>query len=350
MSCVLVIWELRRLNPCDGRVVETNKLLAYLYASNTNVQFLGGEDVLVPVAKYAVGYCSKNPVKIANVLSTIRQVTREVDKMDTKKFAQPGEKETILLKRIVNSLGKKVDFSAQMAAVSLLGYPSWHCSHKFAAVHPWNTITALPALSSGMLEDGGGESESDDEHEADVQNGGADAQSISSFSSNVVDDDPLATSHVDMQASQMSTHESPNDNGTMSSEDEEEESNTFMEHLNSLTMDVAQSDADATCRAYLYTVGEGLEAKQIAVTPAIHYACRGKRLRALCALEYYCLIKIEQRRAMDPIEVTDGVSDGRPQNAMFDFHPRHVLGDSNCVQYLVSQSRCPILAGKRMPV
>ena len=93
VSCVLVIWELRRPHPCDGRVVETNKLLAYLYASNTNVQFLGGEDVLIDVAKYVVGYCSKNPVRIANVLSTIRQVTREADKMDTTEFAQPGEKE-----------------------------------------------------------------------------------------------------------------------------------------------------------------------------------------------------------------------------------------------------------------
>ena len=51
VSCVLVIWELRRPHPCDGRVVETNKLLAYLYASNTNVQFLGGEDVVIAVAK-----------------------------------------------------------------------------------------------------------------------------------------------------------------------------------------------------------------------------------------------------------------------------------------------------------
>ena len=40
----------------------------------------------------------------------------------------------------------------------------------------------------------------------------------------------------------------------------------------------------------------------------------------------------------------------RPENTMFDFHPRHVLDDTNYVQYLVSQSRCPILAGKRMPV
>ena len=351
VSCVLNIWELRRPHPCDGRVVETNKLLAYLYASNTNVQFLGGEDVLVAVAKYVVGYCSKNPVRIANVLSTIRQVTREVDKMDTTEFAQPGEKEALLLKRIINSLDKKVEFSAQMAAVSLLGYPSWHCSHKFAVVHPWSTVTTIPTLFSGMLEDAGGENTSDDEGHANLQNICVDAPSISSSVSDVVDDDPLATSNVDMQqASQTRTHPPPNDNGTGSSEDDQEDNNTLVEHLNSLTMDVAQSDADATCRAYVYTVGEGLEARQIAVTPAINYACRGRRLRALCALEYYCLIKIEQRRATDPIEVTDGVNDGRPENAMFDFHPRHVLDDSNYVQYLVSQSRCPILAGKRMPV
>ena len=183
VSRVLVIWELRRPHRCDGRVVETNKLLAHLYASNTNVQFLGGEDVLVAVAKYVVGYCSKNPVRIANVLSTIRQVTREVDKMDTTEFAQPGEKEALLLKRIINSLDKKVEFSVQMAAVSLLGYPSWHCSQKFAVVHPWNTVATIPTLFSGMLEDGGGESTSDDEHHADMHNICVDAPNISSCGS-----------------------------------------------------------------------------------------------------------------------------------------------------------------------
>ena len=94
------------------------------------MQFLGGEDVLVAVAKYVVGYCSKNPVRIANVLSTIRQVTREVDKMETSKFAQPGDKEAMWLKRIINSMDKKV---AQIAAISLLGYPSWR-SHEFGGL------------------------------------------------------------------------------------------------------------------------------------------------------------------------------------------------------------------------
>ena len=55
VSRVLVIWELRRPHACDGRVVETQKVLAYPYATNTNVQFFGGEDVLFAVAKYVVG-------------------------------------------------------------------------------------------------------------------------------------------------------------------------------------------------------------------------------------------------------------------------------------------------------
>ena len=224
----------------------------------------------VAVAKYVVGYCSKNPVRIANVLSTIHQVTCEVDKMDTTQFAQPGEKEALLLKRIIKSLDKKVAFTAQIAAVSLLGYPSWHCSHKFAVVHPWSTATAIPTLFSGMLEDGGGESTSDDEGHANLQNICVDVPSNLSSVSVVLDDNPLATSNVDMQqASRTPTHLPPNDNGTVSSEDDQEYNNTLVEHLNSLTMDVAQSDADATCRAYLYTVGEGLEARQIAITPAI---------------------------------------------------------------------------------
>ena len=48
--------------------------MAYLFASHTNVKHLGGEDVLIAVAKYVDGCCSKNLVQVANVMSTIRQV------------------------------------------------------------------------------------------------------------------------------------------------------------------------------------------------------------------------------------------------------------------------------------
>ena len=134
VTCVLAMFEMP--HRCDGRVVETNKLFGYLYASNTNAQFLGGDALLVAVAKYVVGCRSKNAARIANVLGTSRQVTPEVDKMDATKFARPGDKEAILLERIINSLDKKVEFSAPIATVSFLEYPSWHCCHKVAVVHP----------------------------------------------------------------------------------------------------------------------------------------------------------------------------------------------------------------------
>ena len=49
-ACVFVVLELKRPDPRDRRVVEGKKLMAYLFASNTNVQHLGGEDVLIAVA------------------------------------------------------------------------------------------------------------------------------------------------------------------------------------------------------------------------------------------------------------------------------------------------------------
>ena len=125
VACILVVWELKRPDSRDGRVVEGNKLMAYLFASNTNVQHLGGEDVLIAVAKYVVGFCSKNPVQVANIMSTIRQVSREVKEME-RGASNTKDETTFLLKRIINSLDTKVEFSAQMAAISLLGYPSWH--------------------------------------------------------------------------------------------------------------------------------------------------------------------------------------------------------------------------------
>ena len=74
-DAVAVLWELARPLQQDGRVAEFNRVLAYVYASNTNAQPLGGEAMLTAVAKYVVGYCAKNPVQLENILSTIRQVS-----------------------------------------------------------------------------------------------------------------------------------------------------------------------------------------------------------------------------------------------------------------------------------
>ena len=118
--------------------------------------------------------------------------------------------------------------------------------------------------------------------------------------------------------------------------------------LNELTMSAVQQDPEAPCHSQLYTIGSGDIIQQIAVSRALHSACRGTRLRRLCALEYACLIKVEHQRAL--ATPSQGDDDGRPENASFDFHPRHILCEDDYVQYLVSQSRCPIFAGKKLPV
>jgi len=124
--------ELGRPDPRDGRVVETSPLLAYMFASNSNVQLLGGEDACQAVSRYVVSYCAKNPVQLASVVSTIGHVMKEVARGDLE--GTPCDDHTRFLKRLINSLDKKVEVSAQMAALSLMGYPSWHASHKFVVV------------------------------------------------------------------------------------------------------------------------------------------------------------------------------------------------------------------------
>ena len=71
----VVVWELARPNHRDGRVVETNQCMSYTFASNTNAQLLGAESS--GVVRYVVGYCSKNPTALANVLATVRHVMLE---------------------------------------------------------------------------------------------------------------------------------------------------------------------------------------------------------------------------------------------------------------------------------
>ena len=89
--------------------------MGYLVASNTNVQHLAGEDLLIGVAKYVVGYCSKNLVQVATVMSTIRQISPGVKEIE-RGASNMKDETTLLLKHIMNSLDKKGDFSAQMAA------------------------------------------------------------------------------------------------------------------------------------------------------------------------------------------------------------------------------------------
>lgn len=45
----------------------------------------------------------------------------------------------------------KVEVGAQMAAIAILGDPSWHAPHKFGIVNPWHYITFLDYLFPNPL-------------------------------------------------------------------------------------------------------------------------------------------------------------------------------------------------------
>ena len=70
----------------------------------------------------ATDYCAKNAVELAHVLAVIRQVEREVADPNT---PSSNLETSRFLKRLVNAIDRKVEISAQMAAMSLLGYSSW---------------------------------------------------------------------------------------------------------------------------------------------------------------------------------------------------------------------------------
>ena len=57
---MLVVWEVKRADQRDGCIVEGNKLIVYLFASNTDVQHLGGADILIAAGKYDLERRSKN--------------------------------------------------------------------------------------------------------------------------------------------------------------------------------------------------------------------------------------------------------------------------------------------------
>lgn len=119
VAAVQSVWELARPHEKDGRCVETNLLMAYAYGSNSNVQLLGGEVALNGIVRYVVGYCSKNPSQLNGVVPMIMQVLREVRAMDN---SQDDEHAIHLreLKRMINAIDRKVEFSAQMCAMALL--------------------------------------------------------------------------------------------------------------------------------------------------------------------------------------------------------------------------------------
>jgi len=76
-----------------------------------------------------VGYCNKNPVETTNTLSVVHTALKQ------QQAAGLEEDSLLLLKRVILAIDKKIEISAQMAAMSVLGFPSFHCSHSFCVIN-----------------------------------------------------------------------------------------------------------------------------------------------------------------------------------------------------------------------
>ena len=149
---------------------------------------------LQPSLWYVVGYCSKNPVQLANVMSTIGQVSQEIKEMEGG-ASNAKDETTFFLKRIINSLDKKVEFSAQMADISLLGYPSWHRTHQFTVFHPWGLIAALPTTFShveGLVPDDPATCSDDEYREDGTDSNKSNVVANNEVNTNELHDDSLA--------------------------------------------------------------------------------------------------------------------------------------------------------------
>ena len=64
------------------------------------------------------------------------------------KPTEPRKKDLLLIKRIIGAIDRKVEFGGQMAALSLLGHPSWNASHRFAPINPWKAVSNLALIFS----------------------------------------------------------------------------------------------------------------------------------------------------------------------------------------------------------
>ncbi len=388
----VTLWEVARPNKRDGRVVETNPLLSYAFACNTNVQHLGAKSALVALVNYVVGYCAKNPIKLGRVLGLVRQVMKEVEAHPVPLVAGPRAEDAgnvdleaaavadatrvetaRLLKRLVGAIDRKVEISSQMAAMSLLGYPSWHASHKFVVVNPWQYVTSLPMLFqqaaagyadlsslSDMLEEGWTSGKSTDLADEEAASN-CRARGLRSLAASVVEE------------GWGESEERPSDLGAVTEAGEwlpglgdespvgdERVDPIFVASEGAVPLDEEDADNGYTIRTALAEGAEDSTATGvfvvhrfgrkhlIGVPAAYNYAYRGPALRDLCALEYAMLFEIVKTEGDEP-EDPSTCEAGRPRNARFPFHRRHKLAGTDYKQKLVSQLRCPIMAGKRLP-
>ena len=118
----------------DQYMCETAPIMAALLGCNTNVSPLGGNVQAINALFYLTGYLSKNPVKPTSWITCIIAALKSMCKWDSvaKDMGTPSRNAKFFLQKVLNRLNALAEITDTQAAMLLLGFKSFQCSHRFS--------------------------------------------------------------------------------------------------------------------------------------------------------------------------------------------------------------------------
>jgi hypothetical protein len=131
----LIYWHTKRAtisNPTvsNGNIVEFNRILTSILASNTCVSLLGDSIQAKTTTFYMLKYMTKDPIALASTLSTIVEACNKVNIPSTAADAsEHSRKAKLFLQRTLNSMIGHSEYGQTLCAAVLLGHQSTIKSH-----------------------------------------------------------------------------------------------------------------------------------------------------------------------------------------------------------------------------
>ena len=117
----------------DQYLCETAPILAALLGCNTNVSPLGGNVQAINALFYLTGYLSKNPVKPTSWVMCIIAALKSTCRWESvaEDVGTPSRNAKFFLQKVLNRLNALAEITDTQAAMLLLGFKSFQCSHRF---------------------------------------------------------------------------------------------------------------------------------------------------------------------------------------------------------------------------
>ena len=155
----IIYWHMPRLLPEDARTVAVNMVLSVLLASNTSFEWLAGSSNAHGIIRYVIPYVKKNQLNVSTSVLLIKTVMDSLIANEARyghyKDDSTGDASTArvspeqgmrIMKKLMNSIDKKVEIPAQLAALSILEGQSYWCSHSFLCCFAWDAVRDIQAL------------------------------------------------------------------------------------------------------------------------------------------------------------------------------------------------------------